>query len=172
MDPQRRNLIFAIVVVTCVVALFVIQWKRATSPPEGVEQPAVTTADEAVEGNQPSAAEDADVPVEIDSEALLAALETDRFVYDYSNLRDPMTPVIYAGRAPAAGIGQGTIAVSRAHTLEGIVWRPYDPLASIDGTVVGIGERLADGAVVREILRDKVILSTDAGTFSVGFHEE
>jgi len=172
MDPQKRKIIIAVVLIVGIGLLFYVQFRRATTPPGGAAPtPAGQTA-QPVTGEEGKTTAAHEEPVQIDTKAILASLEAGKFVYDYTTLRDPMTPVIY-GRGAAGGEGPGgAIAVSRAHVLDGIVWSTDNPLASIDSVVVGIGERLADGAVVQKIFPDKVILSTDTGTFSVGFYEE
>jgi len=174
MDRQKRNLIIAVVLIVGMVAILSY---RLTQPvvPKGVEvQPAATPAGETAKsasagGETVKPAAGVKEPVDIDIDAILASLERGRFVYDYTTLRDPMTPVIYGsgGEGP-----EQSVAVSRAHVLDGIIWSSDEPLACIDGNVVGTGEKLADGAVVESILPDKVVLRTDTGMFSVGFYEE
>jgi len=174
MDAQQKKIVFAGVLLVGMALLLWYQFSKPVIPEGATTQPAGATAETTPraagkEAAQPAAGK---APVKIDRKELLASIDRGNFTYDYSNLRDPMTPVMYRGSSVPGGVAEETVAVSRAHTLEGIVWSPDDPLASIDGTVVGVGERLADGAVVEEILRDTVILSTDTGTFSVGFYEE
>ena len=176
MDREQRKMIVVGVVLFGIVALLYYQFSKPVLP-DGVTttQPVETTEDiqtTSSEPAQPAIQVAAGPPVKIDGEALLRSIEKDNFVYDYSGLRDPMTPVMHVAASQDGELAQEAIGASRAHTLEGIVWSPDYPLASIDGTVVAIGERLADGSVVKEILRDTVILSTDTGTFSVGFYEE
>ncbi len=174
MDPQRKKIVFWGAVIVGIALFGYYQYKRALPP---VAPTATTTAGPAPSSAlTPAAPVDADKAtaelVKIDTQALAALIEKGNFIYDYSDLRDPMTPVMYGGAERAGRVADEPIAVSRVHTLEAVVWRADNPLASIDGVVVGIGERLADGAVVKEILRDKVILSTPTGMFSVGFYEE
>ena len=176
MDRQQKKIVIAGVLLFGMALLLWYQFSKPMIPDDvATTQPVETTDD--VESTSSEPAEPAvqlasGVPVRIDGKALLESIEKDNFPYDYSNLRDPMTPVMYGVASQGGGSAQDAIGVSRAHMLEGIVWSEDYPLASIDGTVVAVGEQLADGSVVEEILRDTVILSTDTGTFSVGFYEE
>jgi hypothetical protein len=172
MDSERRKIIMVGAVLIGMVAVLYYQFSKPILP-DGVTttQPVETTDDVQTTSSEEST-QLAAAPVRIDGKVLLESIEKDNFVYDYSGLRDPMTPVMHGVASQDGGLAQEAIGASRAHSLEGIVWSLDYPLASIDGTVVATGERLADGSIVKEILRDTVILSTDTGTFSVGFYEE
>jgi len=174
MDAQQKKILIAGVLLVGMVLLLYYQFSKPVVPEGATTQPGGTAAETTPSAPGEPAEQTAAIkmPVKVDRKELLASIDRGNFVYDYSNLRDPMTPVMYGGTSLAGGGTEEAIAVSRLHMLEGIVWSPDNPLASIDGVVVGIGERLADGAVVKEILRDTVILNTDTGTFSVGFYEE
>jgi len=174
MDAQRKKILIAGVLLVGMALLLYYQFSKPVLPEGATTQPGETAA-----GTTPSdpgkpveQTEAVEMPVKVDREQLLTAIDRGNFVYEYSDLRDPMTPVMYGGTSLTGRGAEDAMVVSRLHMLEGIVWSPDNPLASIDGAVVGVGERLADGAVVKEILSDTVILSTDTGTFSVGFYEE
>ena len=178
MDPQKKKTIFAVCLVGFCVIFGIIQYKRAFSTLPGSPgttgtQPATTSqtkSGSAEKAGSESAAGNA--TVKINPKEILAVLNTDSFVYDFTNLRDPMVPVMYARGDDSTETGTEAVAVSKSHRLDGIVWDPHEPLACIDNVTVGVGEKLDDGSVVKEILPDKVILSTDSGKFSVGFYEE
>ncbi len=176
MDRQQKKIAIIGVPLLGLAALIYYQSSKLVLPDDvATTQPVETTED--VEATSSAPAEPAiqlaaGMAVRIDGKALLESIEKDNFVYDYSGFRDPMTPVMHGVTSQDGEFSQEAISVSRAHTLEGIVWSQEYPLASINGAVVAVGERLADGSVVKEILRDTVILSTDTGTFSVGFYEE
>jgi uncharacterized protein YdeI (BOF family) len=175
MDPQKKKVIIAVVLMACMIVVVVHNVRNAGMPPgeDGASTSAEPASPETVADAKSEISPSDMVTVEIDPELILAALDTGSFVYDFTSLRDPMAPVIYAkvGDDETGPDGE-VVAVSHSHNLDGIVWDPYTPLASIDDTVVGVGEQLADGAIVQSISQDKVILSTDSGTFSVGFYEE
>lgn len=175
MDPQKKKLIIVAYVLLLVLAFGYYQYKGAYEIAEPVSGTSADGTAGTVSGDQPSADKTdaaADKSVEIDRTRIRAVLTKDPFIYDFTNLRDPMIPVIYADDSDETKTGDEAIAVSHAHNLDGIVWDPYKPLASIDNTVVGIGETLEDGSVITNIFPNKVILKSDSGTFSVGFYEE
>jgi len=60
---------------------------------------------------------------------------------------------------------RGALKVAPAHKLGAIIWSPSNPLAIIDGNVMGVGETLRDGSMVTEIGRNFVALKRDGKKF-------
>ncbi len=83
------------------------------------------------------------------------------FVYSAAGLRNPMTPFVAKpkpGPRQAVTPRPGAARPAGGHKLDGIMWSPTNPLAIIDGSVMGVGESLKDGSSVAEIGKSYVVL--------------
>ena len=58
------------------------------------------------------------------------------------------------------------------YTLEGIVWGEIDSFALVNNQVVGVGEKLDDGALVTQITRDTGRFIRDGNKYYLVLREE
>lgn len=90
------------------------------------------------------------------------------FTYSGKTLRNPMAPLLAKPDTGERGRERGPQRVGEpglAHRIEGIMWSSANPLAIINGNVVGVGEKLRDGSSVTEISRNFVALKRGGKTF-------
>ena len=114
--------------------------------------------------------------------ALVATLKESDVAFDKAGFKNPMTPAKGESSRPKSwspkGVEKPKITPSTAEKLaendsiEGIVWNDKDPLALVNDQVVGIGEKLEDGAVVTDITRDTVRFSRNGQRYYLVLREE
>ena len=116
--------------------------------------------------------------------ALVATLEESDIAFDEAGFKNPMTPVKVESSRPKSWSPKGAVVkgpkitppaaemLSKDDSIEGIVWNDKDPLALVNNRVVGIGEKLEDGAVVTDITRDTVRFSRNGQRYYLVLREE
>ncbi len=154
MNPKNKNQIIALSVMG-VILLGVIAKQflfaggaDTTATTANTSGPAATTPT----GLAASAGNDTDINVE----ELLAGVEVVTYDYERNRIeRSPMRPLVGRQQAGPRGILDELPAFVPKKVI-GIVWDKYNPIAIIDGEVVGVGHVYDDGVQVYSMERDKV----------------
>ena len=84
------------------------------------------------------------------------------FIYDSKKLRNPMTPFLTGSTTGIEERAPRDAGAALDHKIDGIMWSSTNPLAIIDGNVMGVGDTLKDGSSVTEIGRNHVTLKRGA----------
>lgn len=155
-----RPVVLVILVVGVGVAIY-FSLQKGPSLPEGYqfeERPEIVAGPGAAGASgQAPAAQVEQVEKDLEQEKV--------FVYSSARLRNPMTPFV-AKPSPSARQqvtprpGAGRLV--GGHKIDGIMWSSTNPLAIIDGNVMGVGESLKDGSSVAEIGKSYVVLKRGA----------
>jgi len=141
----------------------VLYVKKSASVPSGykfeqreVTEPVSTPSAERVER---AAVAPASKPVRLAKATGVPEVELEEekvFIYDSTDLRNPMAPLLAkVDKDAPPGV---TTGVALTHVLDGIIWSPTNPLAIIDRNVVGVGDTLQDGSVMTEVGGDYVVV--------------
>ena len=89
----------------------------------------------------------------------------------------PLVEKLNRDQARAAGpatkvVAPLTDARSMGYSIEGIVWNDFNPLALVNNQVVGIGEKLDDGALITTITQDTVRFTRNGMRYYLVLREE
>lgn len=119
-------------------------------------------------------------PATSDYESFVATITEKDLAFRRSNFRDPMAALVTDAKGdegkfggPAANVALGpTDALSMGYSIEGIVWNEVQPMAIVNNQVVGVGDKLDDGALIAEITSDTVTFKKDGNSYYLIFREE
>jgi hypothetical protein len=120
-------------------------------------------------------AQPGDAPqAQTDYEQLIATVAELDLAYRGETFRNPMAPLAPdpATQAMAKGETVSPEAISRGYSIKGIIWNDAQPLALINDQVVGIGERLDDGALITEINPSSVKFTKRGNRYVLVLREE
>lgn len=178
-----------VLIVLAVVAVFVVvkqlgifsSSKPTPAPAVVAAGPAAAKADGQASGAALLANKLQSIPAD-GYAALVATLKESDIAFDESGFKNPMTPARGESSRPKSWspksvegpkITQPAAEVlAKNDSIEGIVWNDKDPLALVNNQVVGIGEKLEDGAVVTDITRDTVRFSRNGQRYYLVLREE
>lgn len=114
-----------------------------------------------------------------DYEMLIAKVTERDLAYKGHGFRNPMAPLV---SEPSKGTSKSSSgmkvrlgssnALALGYSIQGIIWNEVDPLALVNNQVVGVGERLDDGALITEITRDTVRFTKKGNKYFLVFREE
>ena len=183
-----KKTIIAIVLGVVAVGLILYQFKGAFSSAKtririASSVPAVTLqSDSAASQPRSSTPSSESGPTRLDGyTALIAKLEESDIAFENRNFKNPMRPLVSDAGArrrkkasgPATKVSVGpTDALSMGYTIEGIVWNQVDPLALVNDQVVGVNEKLKNGALITEITPDTVRFTKNGKRYYLVLREE
>jgi hypothetical protein len=107
-------------------------------------------------------------------EELLAHVSEQDLAFRSASFRNPMAPLVsvaMAGPTIKAESGSDEMLTS-GYSIKGIIWNDTAPLALINDQVVGVGERLDDGALITEINPGSVKFTKRGNRFVLVLREE
>ena len=112
--------------------------------------------------------------------AFIAKIKESDITFKSRKLKNPMTPLVEKlnrDQSRAAGpatkvVAPLTDARSMGYSIEGIVWNDFNPLALVNNQVVGIGEKLDDGALITTITQDTVRFTRNGMRYYLVLREE
>ncbi len=114
-----------------------------------------------------------------DYTSLVAKMTESDITFKNRGFKNPMTPLIDESQPESRPSGPATKvvapkteALAMGYTLGGIVWSGIDSLALVNDQVVGVGEKLEDGAIVTQITRDTVRFIRDGNKYYLVLREE
>jgi hypothetical protein len=109
-----------------------------------------------------------------DYDRLIASVSELDLAYRSETFRNPMAPLVPdpATQAMAEAETVSPDAISRGYSIKGIIWNDAQPLALINDQVVGIGERLDDGALITEINPSSVKFTKRGNRYVLVLREE
>lgn len=86
---------------------------------------------------------------------------------------NPMTPLVAGSQGGSAATAESESAdVVSGYSVKGIIWNENHPLALINDQVVGVGERLDDGALITNISSDSVKFTKRGNRYVLVLREE
>ncbi len=112
--------------------------------------------------------------------AFIAKIKESDITFKSRKLKNPMAPLVEKlkrDQSRAAGpatkvVAPLTDARSMGYSIEGIVWNDFNPLALVNNQVVGIGEKLDDGALITTITQDTVRFTRNGMRYYLVLREE
>jgi hypothetical protein len=175
-----KKTIIAIVLGIVAVGIVLFQFKGVFSP--GVKRVASVAPEPkaASSAMQTSSAKAGQESLSVnDYTRLVAQMTESDITFKNRGFRNPMTPLIDESQRDARPSGPATKvvapkteALAMGYTLEGIVWGEIDSFALVNNQVVGVGEKLDDGALVTQITRDTVRFIRDGNRYYLVLREE
>jgi hypothetical protein len=107
-------------------------------------------------------------------EKLLASVSEHDLAFRAASFRNPMSPLVsVAMTGPAIKAVDGSKeTLPSGYSIKGIIWNDTAPLALINDQVVGVGERLDDGALITEINPGSVKFTKRGNRFVLVLREE
>jgi len=179
-----------VAIVLCIAAVVVVatQLKSGFAP----GKPAVTNLAANSAAAAPLSTAKASTAPTVDEGALKAAtysnfIETVResdLDFEAKSFRNPMTPLVSESSGKGSGNKAGKVmslkapvvgltdALALGYTIEGIVWDEASPLAIVNDQVVGVGDRIDDLALVKEITPRRVTFTRKGREYFLEFREE
>lgn len=180
-----RKTVIAIVLAVAAVGLILYQFKGAFFSAKTMiasSAPVATPQSAAASQPQPSMSSPEHARLD-DYTALIAKLDESDIAFENKKFKNPMRPLVSAATrgtrkaakvsGPATKVSVGlTDAFSMGYTIEGIVWNVVDPLALVNNQVVGVNEKLNDGALITEITPDTVRFTKNGNKYYLVLREE
>ena len=170
--------ILAIVLV--IVAVGVVAWQFLG----GTSSSAINKAKKVAAASTPSAAQPAASSVQMVAQEktvvkqspydkLIARVSERDLAYRAQTFRNPMAPLV---PEPSTGTivraEDDSTDEIKGYSIKGIIWNDAQPLALINDQVVGVGERLEDGALITEINPNSVKFSKRGKRYVLVLREE
>lgn len=114
-----------------------------------------------------------DVPAKGAYEEMLAGVREQDLAFRSVTFKNPMTPLIAEPKLAIAKSEDAAAAdVTRGYSIKGIIWNEERPLALVNDQVVGVGERLDDGALITEINPTSVKFTKRGNRYVLVLREE
>ncbi|MCH7958824.1 MAG: hypothetical protein IID08_01760 [Candidatus Hydrogenedentes bacterium] len=109
------------------------------------------------------------VEADVDINQLIENIKEIDFVYaDQHDTRNPLIPLVGTsalvytsrGQLVRGAVGEENLLYeAQRKIVSGIIWDPENPLAVINDEVVGVGNYLGEGIMIKMITQDRVVLS-------------
>ncbi len=170
-----RKTILAIVLI--VIAIGVVAYQLLGSGVSGTRAAAKVVAPKTV-----SPAPSASTPVQKGNasalgsgeyEKLIAQVSERQLAYRSPDFKNPMKPLVPDESLEATRTEDvSNEDITKGYTIKGIIWNEANPLALINGQVVGVGERLEDGALITEINPTSVKFTKRGNRYVLVLREE
>jgi hypothetical protein len=113
-------------------------------------------------------------PLQTVYEELLAKVSEKDLAYRNPSFKNPMAPLVSGAKKESAAQAEdgSNESVSKGYSIKGIIWNDKQPLALINDQVVGVGERLDDGALITDITSNSVKFTKRGNRFVLDIREE
>jgi hypothetical protein len=105
-------------------------------------------------------------------EQLLASVREQDLAFRDVQFKNPMSPLIAENKGATTEKVETAADVTRGYSIKGIIWNDERPLALVNDQVVGVGERLDDGALVTEINPSSVKFTKRGNRYVLVLREE
>ncbi|RJP17967.1 MAG: hypothetical protein C4520_15280 [Candidatus Abyssobacteria bacterium SURF_5] len=177
MKGDMKKTILAVVLVAAAVGVVAYQILGTASPVKHATKTAIAAPTPAplqpaaaaqMRGPQGQPAEPQLSPYE----SLLEKVAERDLAYRKPGFRNPMSPLVAETCATNKAAEEAAKLSSAGYHVKGIIWNEDAPLALINDQVVGIGERLDDGALITEIHSNSVKFTKRGNKYVLVLREE